>query len=103
MYAVIKTGGKQYRVKEGDVLKLELLTADVGNEISFADVLMLADGDNITCGTPLISNALVKAEVLEHGRHKKVRIIKFRRRKHHMKQMGHRQYYTQVKITAISK
>lgn len=103
MYAVIKTGGKQYRVKEGDVIKLELLPADVGNEVSFSEVLMLADGDTITCGTPLIDNAVVKAEVLTHGRHKKIKIIKFRRRKHHMKQMGHRQYYTQVKITAIGK
>ncbi|KTD51390.1 50S ribosomal protein L21 [Legionella quinlivanii] len=103
MYAVIKSGGKQYRVKEGDVLKLELLTADVGKEINFSEVLMLTDGDKVTCGSPLISNASVTAEVLEHGRHKKVKIIKFRRRKHHMKQMGHRQYYTQVKITAISK
>ncbi len=102
MYAVIKTGGKQYRVKEGDVIKLELLTTGVGEEVSFADVLMIANGDNFTCGAPLIKNALVKAEVMEHGRHKKIKIIKFRRRKHHMKQMGHRQYYTQVKITAIS-
>ena len=103
MYAVIKTGGKQYRVKEGDVIKLELLPEDVGNEISFSEVLMLADGDKFTYGAPLVKNAVVKAEVLEHARHKKVKIIKFRRRKHHMKQMGHRQYYTQVKITAISK
>ena len=102
MYAVIKTGGKQYTVKEGDVLKIELLPEDVGNEIQF-DVLMLADGDKIVCGTPLVAKATVKAEVLDHGRHKKVKIIKFRRRKHHMKQMGHRQYYSQVKITAISK
>ncbi|MBA2656559.1 MAG: 50S ribosomal protein L21 [Tatlockia sp.] len=101
MYAVIKTGGKQYRVKEGDIIKLELLTEEVGQEVNFAEVVMLADGDKITLGTPLIANAFVKAEVLEHGRHKKIKIIKFRRRKHHMKQMGHRQYYTQVKITAI--
>ncbi|KTC90903.1 50S ribosomal protein L21 [Fluoribacter dumoffii] len=103
MYAVIKTGGKQYTVKEGDVLKIELLPNDVGNEIQFEEVLMLADGDKIVCGTPLVSKAIVKAEVLDHGRHKKVKIIKFRRRKHHMKHMGHRQYYSQVKITAISK
>ncbi|WP_028388332.1 50S ribosomal protein L21 [Legionella fairfieldensis] len=103
MYAVIKTGGKQYRVKKGDVIKLELLSDDVGNEVTFSEVLMLADGDKITCGTPLIDKAIVKAEIMEHGRHKKVKIIKFRRRKHHMKQMGHRQYYTQVKITAIGK
>lgn len=103
MYAVIKTGGKQYRVKEGDVIKLELLPDEVGNEVSFSEVLMLADGDKITWGKPLVAKATVKAEVIEHGRHKKVKIIKFRRRKHHMKQMGHRQYYTQVKITAIAK
>ena len=103
MYAVIKAGGKQYRVKEGDILKLELMPDDVGNEVSFSEVLMLADGDKMTWGTPLVAKAAVKAEVIAHGRHKKVKIIKFRRRKHHMKQMGHRQYYTQVKITSISK
>jgi len=102
MYAVIKTGGKQYRVKEGDVIKFEMLPSDAGSEISFTEVLMLADGDNVTFGNPLIANAVVKAEVVDHGRHKKVTIIKFRRRKHHMKRMGHRQYYTQVRITAIS-
>ncbi len=102
MYAVIKTGGKQYRVKEGDVLKVEMLPGDVGSEINFAEVLMTADGDNVTVGTPMIANAAVKAQVMEQGRHKKIKIIKFRRRKHHMKHMGHRQYYTQVKITAIS-
>lgn len=103
MYAVIKTGGKQYRVKEGDVLKLEQLLCEVGQEISFSDVLMVAEGDKITCGTPLVAGVVVKAEVLEHGRHKKIRIIKFRRRKHYMRRMGHRQNYTQVKITAIGK
>lgn len=103
MYAVIKTGGKQYTVKEGDVLKIELLPDDVGNEIKFDQVLMLAEGDKVFCGSPLLENAIVKAEVLDHGRHKKIKIIKFRRRKHHMKQMGHRQYYSQVKILAISK
>lgn len=103
MYAVIKTGGKQYTVKEGDVLKIEMLPDDVGNEIKFEEVLMLVDGDNVICGTPFVSKAAVKAEVMDHGRHKKIKIIKFRRRKHHRKQMGHRQYYSQVKITAISK
>lgn len=103
MYAVIKTGGKQYTVKEGDVLKIELLPEDAGKEVKFTDVLMVVDGDKVTCGTPTIAKMTVKAEILDHGRHKKVRIIKFRRRKHHMKQMGHRQYYTQVKITAIGK
>jgi large subunit ribosomal protein L21 len=102
MYAVIKTGGKQYRVKEGDVVKLEMLAGDVGSHINFTDVLMLADGDAITVGTPFIANVHVNAEIIAHARHKKIKIIKFRRRKHHMKQMGHRQYYTQVKITTVS-
>lgn len=102
MYAVIKTGGKQYTVKEGDVLKIELLPNDAGSVIEFTEVLMVADGDKVTCGSPFLEKGLVTAEVVDHGRHKKVKIIKFRRRKHHMKQMGHRQYYSQVKITAIS-
>ena len=102
MYAVIKTGGKQYRVQAGDILKLEELTAEVGSNIDFSDVLLLADGDQITCGTPFIAKATVQAEILAHGRHKKIKIIKFRRRKHHMKQMGHRQNYTQIKVTAIN-
>jgi len=101
MYAVIKTGGKQYRVQIGEVLKVEQLLAEVGTKIEFAEVLMVADGDSVTLGTPFIANTLVHAEVIEQGRHKKIKIIKFRRRKHHMKQMGHRQNYTQIKITAI--
>jgi large subunit ribosomal protein L21 len=103
MYAVIKTGGKQYRVKQGDVIKVEMLPGDVGSDVNFTDVLMITDGDKVTVGTPLVPNASVTALIMEHDRHKKVKIIKFRRRKHHMKQMGHRQYYTQVKITAIGK
>lgn len=103
MYAVIKTGGKQYRVQEGDVLKVEQLTAEVGSTIDFAEVLLLSDGDKVTCGSPFVAKAKVQAEVLEHARHKKIKIIKFRRRKHHMKQMGHRQNFTAIKITAISK
>ena len=102
MYAVIKTGGKQYRVEEGDVIKLETVPGEVGSEISFTEVLMLAEGDQFTVGIPRVEKAVVKAEVLAHGRHKKIKIIKFRRRKHHMKRMGHRQNYTQVKITGIS-
>lgn len=101
MYAVIKTGGKQYRVKAGDVLKIEQLPAEVGSTISFKEVLLRAEGETITCGTPFIEQAEVCAEVLAQGRHKKIKIIKFRRRKHHMKRMGHRQNYTQIKITSI--
>ena len=102
MYAVIKSGGKQYRVAPGQVLKLETLPGAVGDEIKFAEVLMVADSDNIVVGTPHVANATVSAEVISHGRHDKIRIIKFRRRKHHRKQMGHRQNYTEVKIIAIT-
>lgn len=101
MYAVLKTGGKQYRVKEGDVLKVEQLPFDIGHIIAFQEVLMITKNDNITIGTPYVANASVQAEVIAQGRHKKIKIIKFRRRKHHMKQMGHRQNYTEIKITAI--
>ena len=103
MYAVIKTGGKQYRVAIGDVLKIEQLPVEIGSSIVFSEVLMVVDGEDMACGTPLIASAVVHADVMDQGRHKKIKIIKFRRRKHHMKQMGHRQNYTQVKITAISK
>lgn len=103
MYAVIKTGGKQYRVKEGDTLKIEDLDIEVGKEVDFQEVLMLVNDDNVNIGTPFIKNATVKAEVLSKGRHKKIKIIKFKRRKHHMKRMGHRQNYTEVKIVAINK
>jgi large subunit ribosomal protein L21 len=102
MYAVIKTGGKQYRVKKGDVLKIETLPAEAGSDVDFSDVLLVVDGEKSTVGTPLIEKAVVKAKVLSQGRHKKIKIIKFRRRKHHMKQMGHRQNYTEVEITAIN-
>lgn len=103
MYAVIKTGGKQYRVKEGDVLKIEQLPFDLGHVIDFTEVLMMTKGDQTTLGTPFIDKASVKAEVIAQGRHKKIKIIKFRRRKHHMKHMGHRQNFTEIKITAIGK
>lgn len=102
MYAVIKTGGKQYRVKAGDVLKVEQLPSEVGSELDFSNVLLIVDGKKTTVGTPAIEKAVVKAKVLSQGRHKKIKIIKFRRRKHHMKQMGHRQNYTEVEITAIN-
>lgn len=101
MFAVIKTGGKQYRVREGDVLKFETLPFEVGSEVDFDKVIMLGEGESVSCGAPFISEAVVKGTVMAHGRHKKIRIIKFRRRKHHMKSMGHRQNYTQVRITSI--
>lgn len=101
MYAVIVSGGKQYRVQEGDVLKLEKLPVEVGGTIKFDQVLMVGEGDQIQMGMPHLTGCKVTASVLEQGRHDKVRILKFRRRKHHMKRMGHRQSYTQVKITEI--
>jgi large subunit ribosomal protein L21 len=103
MYAVIKTGGKQYRVMQGEILRVEKLEADVGAAVTFDQVLLIGEGEGITVGTPLVTGASVAATVKAQGRGDKVRIIKFRRRKHHMKQMGHRQYYTEVEITSISK
>lgn len=102
MYAVIVTGGKQYRVEQGERLRVELLTADVGSTVELDQVLLVADGTQFKVGSPLVEGAKVSAEVLSHGRHKKVEILKFRRRKHHMKRMGHRQYFTELKITGIS-
>jgi large subunit ribosomal protein L21 len=102
MYAVIKTGGKQYRVTPGNVLKVETLDAEVGSTVNFEEVLMIADGDKITVGTPTIASAKVAAEVIAHGRAKKVEIIKFKRRKHHQKRTGHRQNFTQIQIQDIN-
>ena len=102
MYAVIKSGGKQHRVVEGERLKVELLNVEPGQTITFDDVLMVVNGDNIQVGTPIVAGAKVTAEVLDHGRHDKIRIVKFRRRKHYRRQAGHRQYYTELKITGIS-
>lgn len=101
MYAVIVSGGKQHRVSEGEVLKLEKIEVETGSSIEFDRVLLIADGDMVKIGEPQLSGAMVTAEVVSHGRHDKVRIIKFKRRKHHMKRMGHRQWYTEVKITGI--
>ncbi|MFA7096741.1 MAG: 50S ribosomal protein L21 [Gammaproteobacteria bacterium] len=102
MYAVIVTGGKQYRVAEGDSLKVEKLAADEGASVEFDKVLMVVDGDNIKVGAPYVDGGKVSATVERHGRGDKVKIVKFRRRKHYRKQMGHRQHYTQLKITGIS-
>lgn len=102
MYAVIKTGGKQYRVTEGSTLKVERLEAEEGSTLDLTDVLMVADGDNVKVGTPLVDGAKVTAKVVSHGRGPKVRIMKFRRRKHHQKQTGHRQAYTEISIDKIA-
>lgn len=102
MYAVIKSGGKQHRVVEGELLKVELLDVEPGQTITIEDVLMVVNGDDIKIGTPVVAGAKVQAEVVTHGRHDKIRIQKFRRRKHYRKQSGHRQYFTELKITGIS-
>jgi len=102
MYAVIQTGGKQYRVSEGDKIKVEMLTADEGASVELDKVLMIADGDNVKVGAPYVEGGKVTATVQSHGRGKKVKIIKFRRRKHHMKRQGHRQWYTELQVTGIS-
>ncbi len=101
MYAVFKTGGKQYKASTGDVLRVEKLPAGSGDSIELNEVLMVADGEDIRVGAPTLDGGKVTAEVVSHGRGEKVRIIKFKRRKHHMKQMGHRQHYTEIKITGI--
>jgi len=102
MYAVIKTGGKQYRVSPGDVLKVESLKIAEGDSVDFDQVLMVGGDDDVTVGTPLVSGAIVSARVLSHGRGNKVKIIKFRRRKHHRRQAGHRQNYTELEITSVN-
>ncbi|MBP9956695.1 50S ribosomal protein L21 [Geopseudomonas guangdongensis] len=101
MYAVIVTGGKQYKVAEGEFLKIEKLDVATGESIAFEQVLLVGNGDDIKIGAPVVEGAKVTAEVIAQGRHDKIRIIKFRRRKHHMKRQGHRQWFTEIKITGI--
>jgi large subunit ribosomal protein L21 len=102
MYAVVQTGGKQYRVAEGDTIRVEKLVADEGASIELDKVLMVTDGDDVKVGAPYVDGGKVTATVTSHGRGKKVKIIKFRRRKHHMKRQGHRQWYTELQVTGIS-
>ena len=102
MFAVFQSGGKQHRVSEGDVVKVELLEGEPGAEVTFDRVLMVADGANVNVGTPYVNDGKVTAEVVRVDRGKKVRIIKFKRRKDYLKRQGHRQWFTEVKITGIS-
>jgi large subunit ribosomal protein L21 len=102
MYAVVQTGGKQYRVSEGDTIKVEKLGLDEGASVELEKVLMVADGDDVKVGTPYLDGGRVTATIKSHGRGKKVKIIKFRRRKHHMKRQGHRQWYTELQVTGIN-
>ena len=101
MYAVVKTGGKQYRVVAGDKLKVEQIPADVGAEVILDQVLMVGEGESVRLGQPILSGATVKATVVSHGRGEKIKIFKMRRRKHYQKHQGHRQGYTELKIDAI--
>ncbi|MCK5726295.1 MAG: 50S ribosomal protein L21 [Thiotrichaceae bacterium] len=102
MYAVIKTGGKQYRVSEGDIIEIEKLDSDEGVAVDFEDILMVGEGENVKIGTPFIEGGKVTGTIKEQKRGKKIEIIKFHRRKHHQKRTGHRQYLTKVEITGIS-
>jgi len=102
MYAVIESGGKQHRVEEGEQIKLEKIEAATGDTVEFDQVLMVGAGSDVKIGAPLVAGGKVTAEVVSHGRHDKIRIVKFNRRKHYRKETGHRQWYTEVKITAIT-
>jgi large subunit ribosomal protein L21 len=102
MYAVIRTGGKQYKVAVGEKIKVESIGADVGQEVVLDQVLAAGNGADLTIGTPLIGGATVTATVLSHGRHPKVRIFKMRRRKHYQRRAGHRQSYTELQIGSVS-
>ncbi len=102
MYAVIKTGGKQYRVSAGQKLKVEQIPAEVGAEVTLDQVLMVGEGESVKVGAPLVAGATVKATVVSHGRHDKVKIFKMRRRKHYQKHQGHRQNYTELRIETIA-
>jgi large subunit ribosomal protein L21 len=102
MFAVFKSGGKQHRVSEGEVVRLERLDAEPGASIEFDEVLLIAEGDTVNVGAPFVSGGKVTAEVVGHDRGDKIRIVKFRRRKHYMRRAGHRQWYTDVRITGIT-
>jgi large subunit ribosomal protein L21 len=101
MYAVIQTGGKQYRVEEGDRVRVEKLETPTGETVTFDQVLLVADGDDVKIGQPVLDGASVTGEVVEQGRGKKIKIVKFRRRKNSRRQQGHRQWFSEVKITGI--
>jgi len=102
MHAVIKTGGKQYRVAPGDTVKVETLTAEVGQQVTLSDVLAVSNGDDVRVGSPFVAGAAVVATVVGHGRHDKVTIFKMKRRKHYQKHQGHRQNFTELRIDSIA-
>ncbi|MBU2882933.1 50S ribosomal protein L21 [Psychrosphaera sp. B3R10] len=102
MYAVFQSGGKQHRVAEGQTIRLEKLDVETGSAVEFDQVLLVANGDDVKVGAPLVSGGKITAEVVSHGRGEKIKIVKFKRRKHSRKQAGHRQWFTEVKITSIN-
>ena len=102
MYAVVRTGGKQYRLGVGDSVKVEKLPDEVGNIVELSQILMVSDGDEVKVGTPLVTGASVKAEIVGHGRNKKIRVFKMKRRKQYRRTQGHRQAFTQLKVTEIN-
>ena len=102
MYAVIKTGGKQYKVAAGETIRVERLAAEVGHDVTLDQVLAIGTGADLVTGAPLVSGATVVASVVSHGRHEKVRIFKMRRRKHYQKRQGHRQSFTEIRISAVN-
>lgn len=102
MYAIIKSGGKQYKVAEGDTLTVERLALEPGGDYDFGEVLMLVDGEDVQVGAPYLDGVRVCAKILEHGRGEKLRIVKFKRRKNHLKRLGHRQGFTRLEITKIA-
>ena len=102
MYAVVRTGGKQYRLGIGDSVKVEKLPNEVGNIVELSQILMVSDGSEVKVGTPLVSGASVKAEIIGHGRNKKIRVFKMKRRKKYRRTQGHRQAFTQLKVTEIN-
>lgn len=101
MYAIVKTGGKQYKVREGDILRIEKLTGEVGSEVAFEDVLMFSDGENVTVGQPRVDNVTVSGHIVAQGKNKKVIVFKYKRRKRYRRTQGHRQHYTAVQIDSI--
>ncbi|MUH72576.1 50S ribosomal protein L21 [Psychrosphaera haliotis] len=102
MYAVFQSGGKQHRVAEGQTIRLEKLDVETGSTVEFDQVLLVANGDDVKVGSPIVAGGKVSAEVVSHGRGEKIKIVKFKRRKHSRKQAGHRQWFTEVKITGIN-
>lgn len=102
MYAVVNTGGKQYKVQEGDLLRVEKLAGEVGSEVSFDKVLLFSDGEKLTVGQPLLDNVAVSGQIVEQGKGKKIIVFKYKRRKTYRKKQGHRQQYTTVKIASIT-